>query len=147
MANKVPLSSANVAATDATMAIRALQSDMQTVGRFLNTSTTIALTGSRVVVPQAGALDVYIVADTATASSSGVNYHLIKALRSGQDEGRTYDTRTLELPAYSLVYLGTFNVGAGDLIKVSLTVTGAPAPTLSLDNITLLCSLTPTTAV
>lgn len=142
---RVPLTAAGVPSTDTQRAIEALQSDVQAIGRRLNQSALIYLSGNRLVMPQGGAADVYVVSDTATAGSTNTDYQVFKVLRSGQDEGKGYDARNVELPAYSLVYLGTLTVGTGDVLKLSITTTGAPSPTLTVDNLTLLCSLTAST--
>lgn len=144
MASKVPLQAHGISSDDAKAAIEALKSDMATVGRALNTAAVIPLTGTRVVIPQSGSVVAYVVCDTLTVST-GIAYHIVKVLRSGQTEGRSYDTRNAELPAYQRIYLGTYAVSTGDLLTVSVAVTGAPVPLLSAANICLSCELTPIT--
>lgn len=146
LASKLPITSAGVSASDSPHIIEALQADVASIGRTLNAAATIPLTALRVVVPQSGSVAVYCVSDSTTVSTVG-NYHVLKVLRSGQDEGKSYDTRNAELPAYTRIYFGTFSCCTGDLLTVSVTVTGAPVPLLSSDNICLSCELTPVTEV
>jgi hypothetical protein len=142
--NKSPIGSSGLAKTDPRL-LDALKLDVETLGRQLNTASTIFLSGPRVVMPKSGSVVVRAVSNTATAGSTGLAYHVFKVLRSGQDEGRSYDTRNFELAAYSLAYFGTLKVGTGDVLTVSVAVTGAPSPTLTSDNFTLSCELTPAT--
>lgn len=124
----------------------AVKSDIDTLSvSVASTSDVIRLNGpTRVQVPVSGVAQVYMVSDTATAGSSIIDYHVIKCLRCGQDEGgRAVDTQQAELPAYSVRYLGTFTVGADDVLALSLVVTGAPTPTLTIDNLTMRVDLTP----
>jgi hypothetical protein len=125
--------------------IDALQQDMRTLSRVINAQASVYLTGSRCVVPVSGTIKAYVISDTATAGSTGIAYHTVVVTRSGQSEGQlSIDTRNAEISAYKPLYCGTFNVGVGDLMSMTLAVTGAPAPTLTAANLNLLCVLTPT---
>jgi hypothetical protein len=65
------------------------------------------------------------------------------ASRSGQAEGQvSVDTSKAEMAANALYYCGTFVVSAGDIMSYTLTVNGAPTPTLTSANISMLCVLT-----
>lgn len=122
-----------------------VKADITTLALASAQGTTVYLGGpTRVQVPLPGVADVYVVSDTATAGSTGAAYHVVRCLRCGQDSsGRKVDTRQAELPAYSLRFLGQFTVGQGDVLALSLVVTGAPVPTLTLDNLTMRVDLTP----
>lgn len=123
-----------------------VKADITTLSLAVQGSTVLYLTGSdRNHMPVDGIAQVYMTSNTATAGSTGAAYHVIKCLRSGQDtSGRLIDTRQAELPAYTQRFLGTFQVGAGDTLALSLVVTGAPAPTLTTANLCMLVALTPT---
>lgn len=99
---------------------------------------------ARVSVPVAGQCRVWASTDTATAGSSGVNYHIINGTRQGQaEQAYQVDTRQGELAAYTECFLGEFACGQGDVLAIKVTVTGAPAPTLAQTNFTLRCELKP----
>lgn len=122
-----------------------VKADINTLALAIAQPTTLYLGGpTRMQVPVPGIADVYLVSNLSTAGSTGVNYHIVRCLRSGQDSsGRKVDTRQAELPAYSIRFLGQFTVGQGDILALSLVVTGAPVPTLTLDNLTMRVDLTP----
>jgi len=124
---------------------QAVIADLLNLSQYLADSSAISLQGpDRICCTQAGRVRVYAVSDTATAGSSGVAYHIVKILRNGQDEtGVGLDTRVAEIAAYTTYSLGSLAVSAGTVLKVSVSVTGAPAPTLSTANFSLRCDLTP----
>lgn len=107
----------------------------------------IPLTGAeRVMMPVAGSCAVWAVSDTATVSTVG-NLHTVRAQRGGQNDGSiVISTLDAELLAFVPFFLGSIEVGAMDQVRVSVTVTGAPSPTLSIANFTILCYLTPRTS-
>lgn len=123
-----------------------VQQDIRAIGRILNVSGKLYLSGpARLTVPIAGTIDAYLVTNTSTAGSTGAAFHTLKATRSGLAEGAvSINTSKAEMAAYTLYYCGTFAVGPGDIMDFTLTVTGAPAPTLTTSNITMLCLLTAT---
>ena len=99
----------------------------------------------RCSVPVAGAVRVYASTDTATAGSTGVNYHIFNCTRQGQaEQAYQVDTRQGELAAYTECFLGEFSCGQGDVLASKVKVTGAPALTLSQTNFSLRCELKPT---
>ena len=122
-----------------------VKADFREVARIINDSGLVYLSApDRVAMPFSATVEVYILTNVATAGSTGVDYHTIVSRRSGQPEGQvSIDTRNAEMKAYSAYYCGTLKVGRGDIISYTLTVTGAPAPTLTASNLTILCALTP----
>lgn len=127
----------------------AVQQDLMSVARVVNAAKVQYLTGvDRIVCPTYGSAQLFVVTDTATAGSTGLAYHAIVGKRSGQAEGEvSIDTQNAEMAANALYYIGKYNVGPGDLLSYTLTVTGAPAPTLTTANLSLLCIFTPTDTV
>jgi len=97
-------------------------------------------------IPRSGICAVYAVSDTSTTGSTAGNYHIVKVLRCGQHEtGLSYDTRNTEIQAFTPFYLGTLSVGVGDVLTVSVSVSGTNSVTLYPDNFSLRCELTPRT--
>lgn len=123
-----------------------LKADMRSVSLFLASISTLNLSGSdRICIPVNGKARFWCVSDTATAGSTGAAYHVLSILRSGQSEtGITVDTRNAEIAQYRLNYLGEITASRGNFCKLSVAVTGAPAPTLSSANFVLFCQLSPT---
>lgn len=97
----------------------------------------------RACIPVSGQARLYAVSDTATSGSTGAAYHVLAATRNGTVPlTLTYDTRRTEIPAYlGGCYLGELTVSVGDIVTVRVTVTGAPAPTLTSANFSLLIYL------
>lgn len=122
-----------------------VKADLRSINLFLEDLSTINLSGSdRICIPQNGRARFWCVSDTATAGSTGIAYHVLSVLRNGQSEAIvTVDTRNAEIPQYGLNYLGEVTVSRGSFCKLNVAVTGAPAPTLSAANFTLLCQLSP----
>jgi len=123
-----------------------IQQDLRDLARVVNAASKVYLTApDRIATPMAGSADVYVLTNTATAGSGVGAYHTIALSRSGQADGQiSIDTRNAEMSAYRAYYLGTVQVGLGDILSYTLSVTGAPAPTLTASNLTLLCILTAT---
>jgi hypothetical protein len=123
-----------------------VQQDFASVARVLNQRQVIHLSApDRLLIPEFGKAEVYIATNVSTASSSGVDLHTITLKRSGQAEGtQSIVTSAAEMVAYKLYFLGTVAVGPGDILSYTLTVTGAPSPTLTSANLTMLAILTPT---
>jgi hypothetical protein len=121
-----------------------VQQDFASLAKILNQGTTIKLTApDRLLMPSFGRAEVYVATNVSTASSSGIDYHTITLKRSGQAEGsQSIVTTNAEMTAYKLYHLGAVNVGPGDILSYTLTVTGAPSPTLTSANITMLAILT-----
>ena len=95
-----------------------------------------------IAVPYAGQVSVYVVPSVTTTSDS-TNYHIIKALRSGQDEtGIALDSRTVEFTAYKQLFLGHLLVAMGDIVTVDVAITGSPSPRLSGADFAIRCELT-----
>lgn len=136
-----PLQSQNAPFTEE--GFEQVKTDLQQVALQINRGDPVMLNGSdRIFIPKAGRAACFMVANQSTVSSSTA-YHLFQVLRSGQAEsGIVVDTRAAELVAYREVSLGEVDVSQGTLLEVSITVTGAPAPTLSTANIALRCELT-----
>lgn len=97
----------------------------------------------RLVSTATGRMDVWAISDTATAGSTGAAYHTLSIKVNGLTPlAQTYDTRRQEIPAYrSGVFLGQITVGYGDVVSVTIVVTGAPAPTLTTANFCVLATL------
>jgi hypothetical protein len=93
--------------------------------------------------PVSGQVRVWAVSDTATAGSTGAAYHTLTLYRNGAAANtQTYDTRRAEVPKYlGGAYLGEATASVGDVLYLNLAVTGAPAPTLTTANFTLLCQV------
>jgi hypothetical protein len=121
----------------------AVKTDLQQMALQVNRGAPLLLNGQdRIFIPRAGRVSCFMVANLATVSSSTA-YHLFQILRSGQAEsGIVVDTRASELVAYREVSLGQVTVSQGTLLQLSISVTGAPTPTLSTANIALRCELT-----
>lgn len=123
--------------------VDAIRQDVRNLGKSVG-SQPLYLTGKRVVVPLQGTsqitANVYAVSDTATVSSGG-NFHTLAATRSGV-AGNSIVSSAAEFAAYKPMWLGAFSVGFGDLLALSLTVTGSPSPVLTLENFTVLAILT-----
>lgn len=120
-----------------------IKTDVQQMALQINRNPPTLLSGyDRIFIPRAGRASVFMVANVATVSSS-TQYHLFSILRGGQSEsGITVDTRAAELVAYQEVSLGQVDVSQGTLLELSIAVTGAPAPTLSIANTAIRCELT-----
>lgn len=93
--------------------------------------------------PGAGVVQVWAVSDTATTGSGAGDYHTLSLYRNGGAANtQTYDTRRVEVPSYrGGAYLGEATVAPGDVLALNLAVTGAPAPTLTTANFSLVCIL------
>ena len=92
--------------------------------------------------PAAGSCALYA-SSTVGFALSGVNYWTITGLRQGLAEQANYKSNQADvITAYEEFFLGTFTVGAGDVMSISLASVGAPAA-LTLANITIRCELTP----
>ncbi len=120
-----------------------VKTDLQQMALQVNQGKPLLLNGmDRIFIPRAGRAACFLVANLATVSSS-LNYHLFQILRSGQAEsGIIVDTRAAELSAYVAVSLGEVDASQNTMLEVSITVVGAPVPTLSSANIALRCELT-----
>lgn len=126
-----------------------IKTDLQTLSILSRRESLIHLSGGdRLVVPVDGTANLYTVCNAATVSSS-TQYHTITCLRSGQalstftDTANTLVTSSNELVAYEEYFMGTIPVSQGNVLAVNVAVTGAPTPTLSNDNFSLRCELTP----
>jgi hypothetical protein len=140
MSNLPPLQSQNANFDDRGFA--AVKTDLQQLAQAIDSSGTTTLTGAnRVLVPRSGVVNIFFSTDTATVSTSTA-YHVITALRNGQSEtGISINSFTNELVAYKEYYAGQRPVSQGNIIAISIAVTGSPSPTLSIDNITIRCEL------
>lgn len=96
----------------------------------------------RHAVPTSGIARIWAISDTESVSD-GSNYYILTILRNGVAPlSFSYDTRDNEVKAYlGGQYLGELTVSQGDIIEVSIATTGAPSPTLSTGNFSLLYSL------
>lgn len=108
-------------------------------------SAIIRLAGAdRFDCPVAGSATVYCVSDTATVGDNGTNYHTVSILKSGGSPGTSTSTKLgTQIGQYQELTLGTFPVSRGNLLKLSVAVTGAPTPTLSVANFALRCDINP----
>jgi hypothetical protein len=105
---------------------------------------TIHLSGAASVsAPVAGKADCWISSRIALAAGGG-NYWTISVLRQGQAEQPQSVTNqnALTVLSYHEYFMGTFTVGVGDVLGVSLVSFGAPAA-LTIQDITIRCELTP----
>jgi len=125
--------------------MEAVKADLQTLSVMAQQDTTIHISaGDRFLVPRTGTAQFWTSCNTASVSSSTA-YHTITCVRSGQSEtGISLVTSANELVAYQEYFMGEIPVSQGNTIAVSVTVTGAPSPTLSSANFSLRCELTPT---
>jgi hypothetical protein len=121
------------------------KADIQRLAGLTSKSATVTVGSGthRLIAPASGILRVVVVSDTATAGSTGAAYHTFTLKRNGVVANTlSFDTRRGELPAYlGGGYIGEATVATGDVITVSLAVTGAPAPTLTTANLCLSCTL------
>lgn len=123
-----------------------IRQDLQTMTFVIQKQLGLTRFGgwARVSVPVAGPVRVYASSGRATAGSSGIAYHIINATRQGQaEQAYQIDTRQGELAAYTEAFLGEFQCGQGDVLRINVAVTGAPAPTLTEADFTLRCELKP----
>lgn len=132
-------------AKKANAALLLIRDDIQRLSALVTKNVTRAYSsgGFRLPSPSGGIADIWAVSDTASAGSTGANYHVLALRRNGVAVGTmTYDTRRVEVSAFGGgCYLGQVAVSEGDLLSVSVTVTGAPAPTLSTANFCLRCQI------
>lgn len=122
----------------------AVKADLQQISTVVGQEASISIAaGDRFSVPQTGIAQFWTICNTSTVSTATA-YHTITCLRSGQDEtGISLVTTDNELVAYQEYFMGEINVSQGNMIEVSVTVTGSPSPTLSSANFSLRCKLTP----
>lgn len=135
------------AAREVNTALVLIRDDIQRLSGEGGTTKRVLTSGNyRMVCPVAGIMDLWALSDTATAGSTGVNYHTLGSTVNGFAQvTQTYDTRRQEIPSFKGgCYLGRLSVGYGDVVVVTLIVTGAPAPTLTTANFSLLAQLTET---
>lgn len=125
----------------------AVKADLQQLSTLVGEEVAMSIAaGDRFLCPRTGIAQFWVSSDTATVSSAAA-YHTITCLRSGQSEtGISLVTTANELVAYQEYFMGEIPVSQGNTIEVSVTVTGAPVPTLSSANFALRCELTPTQA-
>jgi len=122
-----------------------VRDDIQRLAGQVTKSVTANLGSGnhRLTATLPGIARVFAISDTATAGSTGANYHTLSLLRNGLAPiTLTYDTRRVEVPKYlGGCYLGEIPVTSGDILALNLVVTGAPAPTLTTANFCLLCTV------
>lgn len=95
-----------------------------------------------IVVAKAARMKCFVQTTETTVSDSS-NYHTVAITRGGQSEtGMTLDSRNAEFTAYQEQAAGEIDVGQGDVIAVSCTVTGSPTPLLSSANFLVRCVFT-----
>lgn len=126
-------------------ALDQVKTDIQRLAGLTQKGVTAPVSSGtpRLVAPGSGVLRVTVISDTATAASTAANYHTFTLRRNGvAANGQTADTRRAEVPAYlGGAYLGEVATAQGDIISVSVTVTGAPSPVLTTANLSLSCTL------
>lgn len=126
-----------------------IRNDLQTIAFTLQKGLGLVRFGgwARVSCPLQGFVRVWAMSATATAGSTGANYHVINVTRNGQaDQAFQWDSRPAaqgELAAYTEFFCGEFQCGQGDQLAIKVTVTGAPAPQLAQTDFTLRCELKP----
>jgi hypothetical protein len=123
---------------------QAVKADLQQLSTVLQRSTALSIAaGDRFLCPRTGTAQFWISSNTTTVSSAAL-YHTVTCLRSGQSEtGISLVTNANEIVAYQEYFMGEIPVSQGNIVSVSVAVTGAPVPTLSSDNFSLRCELTP----
>ncbi len=143
-ANNLPPLQSQSAKFDAE-GFEAVKADLQQLSVLVRQDTAIPIAaGDRFLCPRTGIAQFWVSSDTATVSTATA-YHTVTCLRSGQSEtGISLVTTANELVAYQEYFMGEIPVSQGNTIAVSVAVTGAPVPTLSRDNFSLRCELTPT---
>ena len=122
----------------------AVKADLQQLSTLVGQATSIPIAaGDRFLCPRTGTAQFWISSNTTTVSSAAL-YHTVTCVRSGQAEtGISLVTSANEIVAYQEYFMGEIPVSQGNTIAVSVAVTGAPVPTLSSDNFSLRCELTP----
>ena len=123
---------------------QAVKADLQQISTIMEQSGALSIAaGDRFLCPRTGTAQFWISSNTSTVSSAAL-YHTVTCLRSGQSEtGISLVTTANEIVAYQEYFMGEIPVSQGNTIAVSVTVTGAPVPTLSSANFSLRCELTP----
>ena len=123
---------------------QAVKADLQQISTIMEQSGALSIAaGDRFLFPRTGTAQFWISSNTSTVSSAAL-YHTVTCLRSGQSEtGISLVTTANEIVAYQEYFMGEIPVSQGNTIAVSVTVTGAPVPTLSSANFSLRCELTP----
>lgn len=122
----------------------AVKADLQQLSTLVGQAGSISIAaGDRFLVPRTGTAQFWLSSNTTTVSSAAL-YHTVTCLRSGQSEtGISLVTTANEIVAYTEYFAGEIPVSQGNTVAVSVTVTGAPVPTLSSANFSLRCELTP----
>lgn len=121
-----------------------VKADLQQLSVLVQKNEVVVIAaGDRFLVPMTGVAQFWASSDTATVSTATA-YHTITCLRSGQSEtGISLVTSANELVAYQEYFMGEIRVSQGNTVAVDVAVTGSPSPTLSRDNFSLRCTLTP----
>lgn len=127
-------------------ALTQLRSDLMTLlyqAQAQSNQTIHLSAAASVSCPVAGQADVWASSRVAFVAGGGTGW-TIKVTRQGQAEAPQSRTNlgTGTIPSYQEFFMGTFNVGTGDVLGVSLSSSGAPAA-LTIQDITLRCELTP----
>lgn len=126
-------------------ALRLIRDDIQRLAGLVtkNFTTVLSSGGWRLPMTATGIASLWAISDTPTTGSTGISYHVLTMTRNGIVVGNiTYDTRRAEIPAYrGGCYLGQVAVSNGDVLAVSIAVTGGPAPTLTTANFCLLSTV------
>lgn len=97
---------------------------------------------SSVACPVAGKVALYA-SNKVALPADAAQFWTIRGLRQGiQEQSELATNQWTAILAYTEYFLGTFTVGQGDVMSVSLTPNGLPVA-LVLSDITLRCELTP----
>ena len=125
-----------------------IRDDIVRIGASLNqTQPTVVTSGNqRAICPVSGICTIQLLLDTASAGSTGANFHTFQALRNGVAiSGGQFTIVTAasrEVGAYGTgTFIGQLPLAENDVISVSVTVTGAPAPALTVANLMVRLSL------
>jgi hypothetical protein len=125
-----------------------IRDDVVRIGSALNQNQPVTVTSGsqRAICPQSGVCTITLLTDTATAGSTGVNYHTFQAFRNGLAiSGGQFTVVTAasrEVAAYGTgTFIGQLPLAENDVISLSVVVTGAPAPALTVANLMVRLSL------
>lgn len=125
-----------------------MRDDIQRSATSLNQNPANVFTSGnhRLVCPRAGMADIWLLSDTATTGSTGVDFMLIRLARNGVTQFNLpyiFQCRANnEFPAYSGgIYYGKLALALGDVLTVVPFANGIPVTPLTIANFMVRISL------
>jgi hypothetical protein len=121
-----------------------IRDDIQRMATSINLKpqTTYASGNHRLVCPVAGIAEIIAITDTSTSLSTGVNYNTIGVTRNGLAIFSFVTASGAEFSSFgSGKRLGKIAVAKGDVLALTVALSGAPSISLLLGNLMLLINL------